>query len=130
MFLTVIRTILWILLAGVVSRVSYHLVICNLQTPKAYFHASRHGNTLVFEYGHDHTSNHFAQIRIEYEDEVGQQIVPIIKGYENVKITQEDGKFVIEDFPSNVKSINVIYDLQYDRFAPFILIKEETIFID
>ncbi|KPZ75137.1 hypothetical protein APS47_04565 [Leptospira kirschneri serovar Mozdok] len=37
---------------------------------------------------------------------------------------------MIEDFPSNVKSINVIYDLQYDRFAPFILIKEETIFID
>ncbi|EMO29964.1 hypothetical protein LEP1GSC170_5074 [Leptospira interrogans serovar Bataviae str. HAI135] len=37
---------------------------------------------------------------------------------------------MIEDFHSNVKSINVIYELQYDRFAPCNLYKEETIFID
>ncbi|EMO52729.1 hypothetical protein [Leptospira noguchii] len=125
-----LKIILWILSAGVVGYTTFFTVISNLQTPKAYFHASRHGNTLVFKYGHDYTSNIFYELRIEYEDEEGQQIVPIIKGYENVKITQEAGRFVIEDFHSNVKSINVIYELQYDRLAPCMLHKEETIFID
>ncbi len=36
MFLTMIRTILWILLAGIVSIVG-HMVIFNLQTPKSVF---------------------------------------------------------------------------------------------
>lgn len=108
-----------------------HMVIFNLQTPKAYFHGFRRGNTLVFEYDHDYTSNSFSELRIEYEDEEGQQIVPMIKRGENVKITQEDSKFVIENFNPNVKSINVIYDLQYDRFlTPSMLHKEEIISID
>ncbi|EMM95615.1 hypothetical protein LEP1GSC158_5106 [Leptospira interrogans serovar Zanoni str. LT2156] len=37
---------------------------------------------------------------------------------------------MIEDFHSNVKSINVIYDLQYDSPAPSMLHKEKTILID
>ncbi|WP_196221636.1 hypothetical protein [Leptospira weilii] len=117
-------------MAGVVGIVVY-TVIFNLQTPKAYFHGSRRGNTLFFEYDHDYTSNSFDEIRIEYEGEEGQQIVPIIKHDENVKNIQEAGEFVIENFHANVKSINVIYALQYDRFtAPCILNQEETIFID
>lgn len=125
MFLIVIR----ILLAVVVSIVC-NMMICQLQTPKVYFNASRSGDTLVFKYSHDYTSNAIKQLRIEYEDEGGQQIVPIIKNYEYIRITQEAGKFVIEDFHSNVKSINVIYDLQYDSPAPSMFHKEKTIFID
>ncbi|WP_198286360.1 hypothetical protein [Leptospira interrogans] len=122
MFLIVIR----ILLAGIVGcAVTFYL-----QTPKVYFNASRSGDTLVFKYSHDYTSNAIKQLRIEYEDEGGQQIVPIIKNYEYIRITQEAGKFVIEDFHSNVKSINVIYDLQYDSPAPSMFHKEKTIFID
>ncbi|EMJ94449.1 hypothetical protein LEP1GSC193_1168 [Leptospira alstonii serovar Pingchang str. 80-412] len=38
---------------------------------------------------------------------------------------------MIENFNPNVKSINVIYDLQYDRFlTPSMLHKEEIISID
>ncbi|EMY15361.1 hypothetical protein LEP1GSC043_1547 [Leptospira weilii str. Ecochallenge] len=126
----VIRIILWVLLAGVVGIVGY-AVTFNLQTPKAYFHGFRRGNTLVFEYDHDYTSNAFYDLRIEYEDEEGQQIVPIIQDAAYAKITQEYGKFVIEDFHSNVKSINVIYHLQYDRWSmPCGLHKEETILIE
>nr|WP_157223060.1 hypothetical protein [Leptospira interrogans] len=118
-----------ILLAGVVSIVG-NMMICQLQTPKAYFNASRSGDTLVFKYSHDYTSNDFQQLRIEYEDEGGQQIVPIIKNYGYIRITQEANKFVIENFPSNLKSINVIYDLQYDSPAPSMLHEEKTILID
>ncbi|APH42914.1 Uncharacterized protein A9P81_3392 [Leptospira interrogans serovar Copenhageni/Icterohaemorrhagiae] len=60
MFLIVIR----ILLAVVVSIVG-NMMICQLQTPKVYFNASRSG---VFKYSHDYTSNAIKQLRIEYED--------------------------------------------------------------
>ncbi|EMN47306.1 hypothetical protein LEP1GSC088_4572 [Leptospira interrogans str. L1207] len=125
MFLIVIR----ILLAVVVSIVG-NMMICQLQTPKVYFNASQSGDTLVFKYSHDYTSNVIKQLRIEYKDEGGQQIVPIIENYEYIRITQEAGKFVIENFYSNLKSINVIYDLQYNRLAPSMLHKEKTILID
>ncbi|AKP24776.1 hypothetical protein LIMHP_01655 [Leptospira interrogans serovar Manilae] len=37
---------------------------------------------------------------------------------------------MIENFYSNLKSINVIYDLQYDSPSPFMFHKEKTILTD
>ncbi|UOG41843.1 hypothetical protein [Leptospira noguchii] len=56
MFLTVIRTILWILSAGVVGYITFLTVISN---SKAYFHAFNGNKYTRFKYDHDYSSNRF-----------------------------------------------------------------------
>ncbi|UOG49065.1 hypothetical protein [Leptospira noguchii] len=75
MFLTVIRTILWILSAGVVGYTTFLTVISN---SKSVFSRSLNGNTLVSNMITITRQIVFKTIRIEYEDNKSFQYLNMV----------------------------------------------------